>query len=171
MATRGADVERDVMASRSRGRQLAVQIIYQKMFSGYELERVLELFWRGIKADEPTREFSRKLVEGVLKNEQQLDLEISAYLKNWSLDRIAVVDRIILQIAFYEFIYVDPIPWKVVIDEAVMLAKLFCNDKSANFINGVLHSWATKNISGGAEAETKTVTVRANDSSQETSET
>ena len=139
------------MASRSHGRQLAVQMLYQHMFSGYEPEKVFELFWRGAKADEVTREFCENLTQGVLDNRDQLDLEVGAYLKNWSLDRIAVIDRLILEIAFYELVYSQDVPWKVVIDEAVNLGKLFSSDKSATFINGVLHAWATQNKEDAAE--------------------
>ncbi len=133
------------MASRSRGRQFAVQIIYQKMFANYDLGQTLDLFWRDIEVDEETRVFSQDLAMGVLDRQAGLDLEISAYLKNWSLDRIAVIDRIVLELAFYELIHVTDIPWKVAIDEAVTLAKMFSSEKSATFINGVLHAWALKN--------------------------
>jgi len=139
------------MASRSRGRQFAVQIIYQKTFSDYDLAKTLELFWRDIAVDGETRRFSENLAKGVLDRQAELDLEISAYLKNWTLDRIAVIDRIVLQLAFYELIHSGDIPWKVVIDEAVNLAKMFSSDKSALFINGVLHAWAQKNR--GADPE------------------
>ena len=133
------------MASRSRGRQFAVQILYQKAFSEYDTEKVLELFWRNVSADSGTRTFSEELVEGVLDAQTELELEITGYLKNWTLDRIVFLDKVVLQIAFYELLYAQDIPWRVVVDEAVMLAKLFSSDKSATFINGILHAWATKN--------------------------
>ena len=135
------------MTSRRRGRQFAVQILYQKEFSEYALERVLELFWQSAKADAGTRNFAEDLAMGVLDNRQELDLEISAYLKNWSLDRIAAMDHFVLQIGFYELLHQQDVPWKVVIDEAVNLAKMFSSEKSATFINGVLHAWASRNRS------------------------
>ncbi len=133
------------MASRSRGRELAVQMIYQHKFSGHELETDMELFWQGAKADAGTREFTEFLVRGVIDHASELDLEISAYLKNWTLDRIVLIDRIILQLAFFELLQTSDIPWRVVVDEAVVLGKMFNSDKSGTFINGVLHAWATKN--------------------------
>ena len=133
------------MASRSRSRQFALQLLYQQHFSGNDLERDKDLFWDGIKADSGTRSFCEDLVRGVLEKRSQLDLEVAAYLKNWALDRIVLIDRLILQIAFYELLHTREIPWKVVVDEAVMLGKMFSSDKSAHFINGVLHAWSSKN--------------------------
>ncbi len=135
------------MASRSRGRQFAVQALYQLDFTKDPLERVLELFWPGVKADSGTRKFTEEIIEGVVGARHELELEITAYLKNWTLDRIVLIDKIILEIAFYELLYSRDIPWRVVIDESVELAKMFTSDKSATFINGVHNAWATKNRS------------------------
>jgi N utilization substance protein B len=135
------------MTSRRRGRQFAVQLLYQQSFSDYAPEKVFTLFWENSqnKAGESTRDFAQLLVNGVMENRFELDMEISAYLKNWTLDRIAVLDHIILRIALFELLHSKDVPWKVVIDEAVNLAKLFSSEKSATFINGVLHAWATRN--------------------------
>ncbi len=133
------------MASRSRGRQLAIQMLYQQHFSGYDLDRVEELFWKTQEADPETRAFCKELVLGVMEHRDQLDLEIQAYLKNWSLERIAILDRMALQVAFVELLYSREVPTKVVIDEAVTLANMFSGESSATFINGVLHAWATTN--------------------------
>lgn len=143
-----SSVDRGVltMASRSRGRQFAVQLIYQNEFSGHDLEHDCTLFWDGVKSDDATRAFTEHLVRGVLDHVGELDLEISGYLKGWTLDRIVLMDRLILRLAFYELIHGDDTPWKVVLDEAVLLAKLFSSDKSASFINGVLHSWGVNNL-------------------------
>lgn len=135
------------MASRSHGRQLTVQLIYQTLFSEYPFEDAARIFWEQHETDDTTRHFSTTLARGVLDNRTQLDLEITGYLKNWSLDRIVTLDRIILEMAFFELIHTPQVPWKVVIDEAVMLGKLFSSEKSAVFINGVLHAWVTRNRS------------------------
>ena len=146
------------MTSRSRGRQFAVQMIYQHHFSGYELERDLELFWRGAKTDNGTRRFTEFLVRGVTDHQTELDMEVSAYLKNWTIDRIVLIDRIILQIAFFELLHTEDVPWKVVVDEAVVLTQSF-NSDSTTFVNGVLHAWATKNRAqtptSASQAETR----------------
>ena len=150
------------MTSRRRGRQFAVQMLYQHSFSAYEPEKVFDLFWRGVKTDDATREFAETLVLGVLRVQSELDMEITAYLKNWTLERIAVMDHLVLQLGFYELIHEDDIPWKVVIDEAVSLAKMYSTEKSATFINGVLHAWATKNNLTDMTAE-EAMSMRATD--------
>ena len=142
------------MTSRRRGRQFALQILYQQRFSEYEPEKIFTLFWENVKVDPGTRSFSETLVKGVLTYQNQTDLEITAYLNNWSLDRIAIMDHLILRIGFYELIYCRDIPWKVVIDEAVILTKMFSSEKSANFINGVLHAWAVQNMMVDEHGET-----------------
>lgn len=133
------------MASRTRGRQFAVQMIYQQMFSKQDPDQVFQTFWKNHEADKETRMFSEDLVQGVLDHRQELDLEISAYLKNWTIDRIAILDRIVLEVGFYELLFERDVPWKVVVDEAVGLAAAFGSDKSPRFINGVLHSWTLNN--------------------------
>lgn len=140
------------MSSRSRGRQFAVQMIYQFEFSGDPLDHILHHFWRNIEADQTTRAFSSQLARGVIEERRELDLEINGYLKNWTLDRIATLDRIILELALFELLAKDiEVPWKVVIDEAVTLAKMFGTDKSPTFINGVLHAWCARNSEGFKE--------------------
>ncbi|CAM2008828.1 transcription antitermination factor NusB [Acanthopleuribacter pedis] len=137
------------MSSRSRGRQFAVQMIYQFEFSGDTLDHILHHFWRNIDADQTTRAFSSQLARGVIEQRTELDLEINGYLKNWTLDRIATLDRIILELALFELLAKNiEVPWKVVIDEAVTLAKMFGTDKSPTFINGVLHAWCARNSDG-----------------------
>lgn len=132
------------MASRSRSRQFALQLLFQREF-GSESPESLNHFWTENPADETTKTFCDELMVGVQENYQALDLEISGYLKNWTLDRIATMDRLILRLAFFELTIAKKVPWKVVIDEAIMLAKLFSTDKSPTFINGVLHAWSTQN--------------------------
>ena len=68
----------------------------------------------------------------------ELDEKIKPYLKGWTMDRIGKTDLAILRLAVYEIFYRDDIPYKVSINEAVELAKSFCDDASPSFINGVL---------------------------------
>lgn len=139
------------MASRSRSRQYALQLLFQKEFAP-ETPQAMEHFWAENPTDEVTRDFCDELMEGVEEHSQALDLEISAYLKNWTIERIARMDKLILRIAFYELTISKKVPWKVVIDEAIMLGKLFSTDKSPTFINGVLHAWSTQNGLANSEA-------------------
>ncbi|ETY74521.1 transcription antitermination factor NusB [Lactiplantibacillus fabifermentans] len=79
------------------------------------------------------------LVTGVLEHQTELDEMIQPYLSStWSLDRLAKTDLIILRIAFYELNYVDDVPSKVAVNEAIELAKAFSDDRSRKFVSGVL---------------------------------
>lgn len=133
------------MSSRSLARTHAVQILYQIEFSGYTPQRAMDLFYREGGAILTTREFSCELVEGVLKHQANLDMEIRDYLRGWSLERIARLDHLVLRLAFYELMYDASQPWRVVLDEAVTLAKSFSGLTSASFVNGVLHAWCEAN--------------------------
>jgi N utilization substance protein B len=79
------------------------------------------------------------LVSGVVDHLDELDKIIEKYLRSgWSIDRIAKTDLIILQIALYEMLYVDDLPAKVSINEAIELAKKYSDDRSRKFVNGIL---------------------------------
>lgn len=78
------------------------------------------------------------IVSGVLEKTEELDEKIKKYLKGWTMDRIGRTDLAILRIAVYEILFREDIPYKVSVNEAVELAKLFCDDGSPAFINGVL---------------------------------
>jgi len=84
------------------------------------------------------RAFARQLVSGVLEHRQRLDSIISDIATDWPVEQVAVIDRNILRIAVFEITVYGQTPVKVAINEAVELAKLFANDSSRRFVNGVL---------------------------------
>lgn len=89
------------------------------------------------KEDVP--EYLTTLVKGVLDNQSEIDGIISSYLKKgWSLPRLNKTDLLILRVAVYEIKYVDDVPSKVALNEALQLAKEFSDEKSKRFINGIL---------------------------------
>lgn len=88
--------------------------------------------------DEP---FMRSLVQGTLRHLPEIDAEIKKFLRNWDFQRIANVDRAILRLAFYEIMFCEDVPEKVVLNEAVELAKTFSDEQSYRFVNGVLSSF------------------------------
>lgn len=133
------------MASRSRARQFSVQMLYQIQLTEYDAEDVMQRFWSREKADQSTRDYADQLVDGVLDHGPDLDLEIAAYAKGWSIERMPIVDHIILRIALFELIHRADIPWKVIADEVVTLARLFSSEQSTSFINGIVHAWGTQN--------------------------
>jgi N utilization substance protein B len=82
--------------------------------------------------------FTRELVDGVLHDQETLDALIQRYAVNWSLDRIAPLERSILRVALYEMRHRPDVPDEVAIDEAVEAAKELCAAEAPGFINGIL---------------------------------
>lgn len=84
------------------------------------------------------RNYIESLIDGINTKTDELDDIIKKYLKGWTMDRIGKTDLAILRLAVYEILYREDIPYKVSINEAVELAKLYCDETSPSFINGVL---------------------------------
>jgi N utilization substance protein B len=131
-------------ANRHLGRIVALQTLYEQDFRrevedpGLDLEDVLA---RNISRYEETIEdkaFIENLVRGVSGKETELDAIIRPVAPEWPIEQIARMDRVILRIGVYELLFEDSVPPKVVINEAVELAKAFGGDNSSKFINGVL---------------------------------
>jgi N utilization substance protein B len=131
-------------ANRHLGRIVALQTLYEQDFRrevndpGLDLEDVLA---RNISRYEETIEdkaFIESLVRGVAGKEPELDDTIRPVAPEWPIEQIARMDRVILRIGVFELLFEDSVPPKVVINEAVELAKAFGGDNSSKFINGVL---------------------------------
>jgi transcription antitermination protein NusB len=131
-------------ANRHLGRIVALQTLYEQDFRhevndpGLNLEDVLA---RNIARYEETIEdkaFIENLVRGVISKQTELDDIIRPVAPEWPIEQIARMDRVILRIGVYELVFEDGVPPKVVINEAVELAKAFGGDNSSKFINGVL---------------------------------
>lgn len=130
------------MGHRRKSRELAIQILYQMEMKGSDPKGVLDLFWKGNEAPEDIRKFSVDLVEGVFRNQKEIDQIIEKHSIHWRLPRMAVVDRNILRLGVYELLYSHDIPTSVALDEAVEIAKKFGTTDSSSFINGVLDNVA-----------------------------
>lgn len=129
-----------MMRRRTRARVLALQLLYQIDLLGSGIsEREREEFLQRATRDEVARRFARELVHGVLRHQAEIDARLAALAQNWQLGRMAVVDRNVLRIGAYELLYTDAPP-KVVINEAVELAKRFSGKNSGAFVNGILDS-------------------------------
>ncbi|MBU2102578.1 MAG: transcription antitermination factor NusB [Candidatus Omnitrophota bacterium] len=126
------------MRLRTKAREIALHVLYQIEIVKRDHKEALD----GYLAYEPQQEevivFSRALVEGVIKNLDYIDSFIKKYVKNWDIDRMAVIDRNILRLASFELLLLDDVPPKVSINEAIELAKRFGDVDSSRFVNGVL---------------------------------
>ena len=131
--------------TRHDARELALQILFQCDFHG-STEFWLEQFWAQREASESVRTFVSELVAGVRTHQVELDALITAYARNWTVDRMPVVDRNILRQAMYELLWIPDVPAKVTVDEALELAKNFADDETRRFVNGVLDQFIKHDV-------------------------
>lgn len=127
------------MGRRRKSREVALQFLYQLDLNNEPdpATRGGE-FWTAHPVDESTRAFADALVRGAKQNQTKVDQIIRQYTEHWDLDRMAVVDRNILRLAVYELLWHADVPVKVVINEAIEIAKKFGTQESGRFINGIL---------------------------------
>ncbi|MBI1978235.1 MAG: transcription antitermination factor NusB [Candidatus Omnitrophica bacterium] len=126
------------MRKRTQARECALKILYQVDMIEQPLAQALTAFWDFQPAPEEIREFAERLVRGTLEHLSEIDQKIEKYTENWELKRMAVVDRNILRFSVYELLFMDEIPPKVTINEAVNIAKKYSQDEAGKFVNGIL---------------------------------
>jgi len=137
---------------RRKSREAALQALYQAELSGEtmaglkgrSLSGMLDMDESGLA--KASVAYGEALFKGVVDNVSLIDSLMEEYSENWTIERMAVVDRNILRLAVYELTIRNDVPYKVVIDEAVELAKEFSSDESAAFINGVLDKIARDKV-------------------------
>ena len=126
--------------TRHKAREVALQALYEIDSVKHTAVDALQQIISRIKISDETVQFAQELVDGVLKNKEQLDQNIKDFAPAWPLDQISLVDRNVLRLAIYEILLENKTPVKVAINEAVELAKTFGSNNSSRFINGVLGS-------------------------------
>ena len=122
-------------AGRRAARRAAVFLLYQHEITGLPAD---ELEDNARRAGEEVDGFARELVNGVLSDREVLDAAIGAAARGWEVERIAPLERSILRVALHEMRSRDDVPTAVAINEAVELAKQYCQAEAAGFVNGVL---------------------------------
>ena len=125
---------------RRRARALALQAIFELDATKHRAESVLEALFNDSELTTSGQEFARNIVAGVSQQNKALDAQIQQYAPAWPVDQLSLVDRSLLRLAVYELTISQNTSAKIVINEAVELAKLFGGESSPRFINGVLGS-------------------------------
>lgn len=125
------------MGSRHQARERALQILFQYDIHG-KPGVWLDEFWKPLKDDTETKVFAERIVQGVLDHKAEVDTLIGRYAKNWTVSRMQVVDRNILRMGAYELLWLDEVPAKVTVNEAIELARDFGDDEASKFVNGIL---------------------------------
>ena len=137
------------MSKRRRAREMAVQMLFQSDLGGSPLPQIFSGFDPAGHSDEPRQgpaaaqaaaayAYGKSLVAGTLEHREEIDGLIREQAEHWRLERMPVVDRNILRLAVYEFLYETDVPKLVVLDEAIELAKRFGSEQSGRFVNGLL---------------------------------
>ena len=130
------------MKPRTRARSLALQVLYEVDVAKHPPADIYKLRLEEMPLADDLSEFARQIIFGVLPLTQTLDEYIAKYAPEWPLDQIAAIDRNILRMALWEFAVYHETPLKVVINEAVELAKQYGSESAPRFINGVLGALA-----------------------------
>lgn len=126
------------MGKRRLSRELVIQFLYLIEMNEGKIPDQLKLFWENHSAAEDVQSFSEDILQDVFDHKEAIDARLEKYSDNWTLSRMAVIDRNLLRMAASEILYSKTVPPKVAIDEAVEIAKRFGSEDSPNFINGIL---------------------------------
>lgn len=126
------------MGSRRKGRELALQALYQLDMTGDDSERALTAFWEEAEATPETRSFAEELVRALLPRRREIDGLIETAAENWCLDRLSRIDLNVMRLAIQEMTAARPLPVEIAINEAIEIARRFGAEESPTFVNGVL---------------------------------
>lgn len=126
------------MGKRRVARELALKFMYQSEFNPDDLETQIGQFCERANVQAEILDFMRVLVEKVFAQAEEVDVLIKKFSDNWALERMSMVDRNILRLGICELVFTTSTPPKVVINEAVEIAKKFGTEDSPDFINGIL---------------------------------
>ena len=128
------------MGSRRKARECALQMLFAADVAETPSDEVVQTYWAELgdtDLEEPARDFATRLAAGTLGQLEALDERIRSRAEHWRIARMAVVDRNILRLAVYEFLY-EPTPRTVAINEALEIARRFSTYEATQFINGIL---------------------------------
>ena len=129
------------MGGRRRGRELALQMLFQWDLSKDSLANVRSTFWTlNNDVEEDVRAFADHLSGGTAEQIERIDLLLARHAEHWRVSRMAAVDRNILRLATFELLFESQTPRAVIINEALEVARKFSTSESIHFINGILDS-------------------------------
>lgn len=126
------------MGARRKGRELALQALYQVEITGDASDGALQALEKSFEASPGARELARELVRGVLARRDEIDRLIAEAAEHWRLERLSRVDVNVIRIAVFEMTSTPPLPVEIAINEAIEIARRFGTVESPTFVNGVL---------------------------------
>jgi transcription antitermination protein NusB len=132
------------LTARRRAREAALQMLYQWEVGRASAYEAIATYWPAHDVEQPLtsalRDFANALVRGTIDRVKEIDGLLSAHADNWRVERMAVIDRLILRLAVYEFLADPETPSRVIINEALELARTYSGEEAVGFVNGVLDS-------------------------------
>jgi N utilization substance protein B len=126
------------MGARRKGRELALQALYQIEITGDASSTALGALEKSFEANPQARELARTLVHGVLARRDEIDRLIAEAAEHWRLERLSRTDVNVIRIAVFEMTATPPLPVEIAINEAIEIARRFGTVESPTFVNGVL---------------------------------
>ena len=132
------------MSNRRAAREAALKSLYAVEIGNNSTQQVTNVIIKSsLKDDKDSIKFAERLLLMTVDYGEEHDKIIDRHIQNWKVDRLAIIDKLILRMALTELLYLKEIPTKVTINEAIELAKKYSTRKSGNFVNGILDAALT----------------------------
>ena len=119
-------------------REAVLQALYASAMTGEDSDKILKDILNRRSYESNLIKYITDLFESAIDNKEWCEDQIKSRLNNWEFDRVALLDRLLLIVAISEIYFVEDVPPKVSISEAIEIAKIYCNEDSSSFVNGVL---------------------------------
>ena len=120
------------------GREAVLQALYASVMTGEDSDKILKDTLNRRSYESNLIKYITDLFESAIDNKEWCEDQIKSRLNNWEFDRVALLDRLLLIVAISEIYFIEDVPPKVSISEAIEIAKIYCNEDSSSFVNGVL---------------------------------
>jgi len=120
------------------GREAVLQALYASVMTGEDSAKILKDTLNRRSYESNLIKYITDLFESAIDNKEWCEDQIKSRLNNWEFDRVALLDRLLLIVAISEIYFIEDVPPKVSISEAIEIAKIYCNEDSSSFVNGVL---------------------------------
>ena len=117
-------------------REAVLQALYASAMTGEDRDKILKDILKRRSYDSNLIKYITDLFESAIDNKEWCENQIKSRLNNWEFDRVALLDRLLLIVAISEIYFVEDVPPKVSISEAIEIAKIYCNEDSSSFVNG-----------------------------------
>ena len=120
------------------GREAVLQALYASVMTGEDSDKILKDILNRKSYESNLIKYITDLFESAIDNKEWCEDQIKSRLNNWEFNRVALLDRLLLIVAISEIYFIEDVPPKVSISEAIEIAKIYCNEDSSSFVNGVL---------------------------------